>query len=262
MTEEIHVGLFDAIKNLFTFNYKVLESAPALTPEQERGLAFGAVYAVERRLPINALTMESEPKAAAVAARDVWNAVDTASARETYRNLLDVGHRPIYQLVRPYVDDVLIRTRRDNATFRARAERELPELAGRYGLDPDMAVRCFRNYCASAHLLQASLPKWLPHSIVAWDAAQVVHVSRLFVDAGFIAPDEAWSTITRAVELSRPRYSSWAEFSDAFLVGRAFWHMGAERFDALKTAQDIEIFADAAGHLLARTDGPWRRLPW
>lgn len=257
------MGIFGSLKGLFTFNYNILADAPALTTEQERGLALGAVYASEGDLPINALTMEADAKTAAKVLRGPWGVVDTESARETYRYLISTGHRGIYQVVRPYLEELgSAKKRGEYVAIQRRGAQELPEVALRHGLAADDVVRHFGGYANTIYEVKRNLPEQYPTSIAAWDAARVVHVSRLFLDAGFIQPDEAWAAIAQAVQLARAEHTSWTEFNGGFVFGRAFWQMGMRGADAEKISRDVSTFQFNAERLLTREDSPWTRLAW
>ncbi|WP_261801459.1 DUF1266 domain-containing protein [Streptomyces buecherae] len=75
-------------------------------------------------------------------------------------------------------------------------------------------------------------------------------------------PDQAWSAIAAAVELTRPAYASWEEFDRSFLAGRMCWQLGTERFGQPKAEGDGERWASVTEHLLTRDDRPRRQLPW
>ncbi|MFE0460448.1 DUF1266 domain-containing protein [Kitasatospora sp. NPDC058965] len=257
------MGILGSLKGLFSFSYNTLADAPALTVEQERGLALGAVYASEDHLPINALTMEADARTAAKVVRGPWGVVDTASARETYRYLLDTGHRGIYQVVRPYLGEFYgAKKRSESIAVQRRGAQEIPEEARRHGLVANDVLRYFSGYTNTIYEVGRNLPEQLPNSIAGWDAARVVQVSRLFVDAGFVQPEEAWAAIARAVELARAEHTSWADFNAGFVFGRAFWQMGMAGPDADKIAQDVTTFQIHAERLLSRDDSPWTRLAW
>ncbi|MCX4751508.1 DUF1266 domain-containing protein [Kitasatospora sp. NBC_01287] len=257
------MGIFGSIKGFFAFNYNILADAPTLTAEQERGLALGAVYASEGDLPINALTMEADARTAAKVLHGPWGVVDTESARESYQYLLTSGHRGIYQVVRPYLAELgAVKKRSEYVAVQRRAAQELPEVAQRHQLAPQDLLRHFNGYAGTIYEVKRNLPEQYPKSIAGWDAARVVHVSRLFLDAGFIEPDEAWAAIAQAVRLARAEHTSWAEFNGGFLFGRAFWQMGLSGANAEKIGRDASTFQFNAERLLTREDSPWVRLPW
>ncbi|GAA1246579.1 hypothetical protein GCM10009665_41890 [Kitasatospora nipponensis] len=257
------MGILGSIKGLFTFSYNTLADAPALTTEQERGLALGAVYALEGDLPINALTMEADARTAAKVLKGPWGVVDTASARETYRYLLDSGHRGVYQAVRPYLQELgAAKKRSEYVAVQRRGVEELPAVAQRHGVTGEEAVRYFNGYANTIYEVERTLPEQYPASIAGWDAARVVHVSRLFLDAGFVEPVEAWAAIAQAVQLARAEHTSWADFNAGFIFGRALWQMGSGGPDAERIARDVSTFQLNSERLLTREDSPWARLTW
>ncbi|MFG3254301.1 DUF1266 domain-containing protein [Streptomyces sp. NPDC048172] len=267
-TDRARMGLLGRFKNFFDTSFNVLEGAPALSPEQDRGLALGAVYAAEGHLPVNAPTMEADPRTAAKLAKGPWGTTDNASAHATYRYLLDGGHQRIYALMLLHLEPCLAAHtgggRRDLKEALTRGTRELTALAPRHGLDPKQAERWFTNSATYFGLRAKHTAGWerLPRSIAAWDAARVVHTSRIFLDAGFVRPEEAWSAIAAAVDLSRPAYRSWEEFQHAFVIGRLFWQHDAKGCDIEGLNDDSRKFQEAGKELLTRDDSPWTRLPW
>ncbi|WP_399096268.1 DUF1266 domain-containing protein [Streptomyces sp. BBFR2] len=263
------MGLFSSLRDMFSgaTTYNVLEGAPALTPGQDRGLALGAMYAVEGHLPVNALTMEADARTAARLAKGSWDTVDAESARATYRYLLGGGHDVAYRILLPYLEAYLaVAPTRKRAVLKEpheRALRELPELALRHDLDPARLRNQFINGAYYyGNLVTYGSPDPLPRSIVAWDAARVAHVSRIFSDAGFVEPDEAWAAMEQAVDLARSAYHSWEEYESAFRTGRLFWQLGDKRFDQTKAADDVEKFERAGRELLTDDGSPWKRLAW
>jgi len=125
-----------------------------------------------------------------------------------------------------------------------------------------VALRYFTAAWPHRAMMQCHAPRRIIDSIAAWDAARVVHVSRFFLDAGYIEPEEAWSAIAEAVAMCRPEYPSWEEFQQGFLAGRAFWQSSSGGYDAMEMGRDYRRFTDCGKQLLTRADSPWSRLAW
>lgn len=256
------MGILDKLKSMVDFGFKVLPDAPALTPRQERGLALGAIYAAGDYLPINALTTAADPHTAAKTLEQSWDVTDAASARATFRFLLDGGgHRKVYACVRGYLNAGWDLSRGEERARVEQATREIPALAMQRGERPEVALNYFQSAWPARALMQWYHPRRIIGGIAAWDAARVVHVSRFVVDAGFLAPDEAWAAIDAAVEMVRPEYPSWEEFQLGFLAGRVFWQCNAG-FDQQEISADHRRYTSGGKSLLSKPDSPWLRLPW
>ncbi|WP_194924691.1 DUF1266 domain-containing protein [Catenulispora pinisilvae] len=255
------MGILGKLKSIVDFGFKVLPDAPPLTERQERGLALGAVYAAGDYLPINALTTAGDPHTAAKILDQSWDVNDAQSARNTYRYLLDGGHRDLYTCVRGYLNAGWDLSRADERARIEQATREIPALAMQRGQRPDVALNYFQSGWQYRASMQWYYPRRIIESIAAWDAARVVHVSRFIVDAGFLDPAEAWAAIDAAVQMARPQYPSWAEFQLGFLAGRVFWAANAG-FDGQEIDADYRRYTSAGKSLLSKPDSPWLRLAW
>ncbi len=252
------MGLFDKIKAIFATEFATLDGAPALTPEQDRALALGAVYAAEGHLPMNAPTMEADPGTAQKLLSGAWDVHGPDDVDGAYAYLLHQGHRGYYALVAPRVEEVFA-TRGGRGLQKEHQARVAQEAAER-GLDPARAQKWYVGWTGAAVAGgHAALPDPLPSSIVAWDAARVVHLSRLLLDAGLVTPDRAWDAMGEAVGLARPAYRGWEEFGRAFVVGRAFWTAGTSRNPV---DGDISKFDGAVDDLLKVDGSPWLRLAY
>lgn len=252
------MGLFDTIKAMFTTSFVTLEGAPTPTPAQDRALALGAVYAAEGRLPMNAPTMEADPRTAQKLLSGAWDVNGPDDVDGAYAYLLHQGHRGYYALVAPRVDEVF--ASRGGRALQQQHLARIGQEAVERGLDPARAERWYTGWTGSAVAGgHAALPDPLPTSIVAWDAARVVHLSRLLLDAGLVTPDRAWAAMGEAVELARPAYGGWEEFGRAFVVGRAFWTAGTSRNPV---DGDITRFDGAVDDLLKVDGSPWLRLAY
>lgn len=251
------MGLFSKFKQMFTFQFEVQEGAPALTPDQDRALAVGAIYAAEGSLPINAPTM-TDQKTAARLLSGAWDISGPGEVEETYEFLLHQGHRAYYAIVSPRVDEAFSGGRRAKG-LADQHKAQIGQDAAERGLDPQRAVQWYDFWTASAVAGgHGELSDPLPASIAAWDAARVVQLSRLLLDAGYVTPERAWSAMAEAAQMSRPAYASWKEFGDAFVVGRAFWSAGNRN----PIDQDVTKFKDAVSNLLQTEGSPWLRLPF
>lgn len=252
------MGLFSSLSKAFTFSFNVLDDARPLSAREQRGLALGAVYAVEGDLPINALTMQADQRTATRLLGQAWDVHGPEDVDTAYRFLLDGGHDRYYRLIGPEVMR-LAETggrRKDYAV----AAGLIRDRADSLGLDAEPAEAWFTGWSLS---LQSGghehLPHPLPESITAWDAARVVHLSRLMVDAGYASEHDAFDAVSTAVETARQAHHSWQEFGAAFLTGRAFW-----KARDVRNPVDSEAvhFTKAVKDLHTRDGSPWLTLPW
>jgi hypothetical protein len=257
------MGLLGKFKGLLDSGFRVLPDAPPLTPEQERGLALGAMYAADDALPVNALTTESDPRLAAKILDAGWGITDAATARATYAFLLrGGGHRGVYSCVRAYLNAGWDLSRSDERARLERATREVPAVAARRGERPEVALRYFTAAWPHRAMMQGHRPRRIIDSIAAWDAARVVHVSRFLLDAGFLDPAETWTAIAEATAMCRPEYPSWEEFQLGFLAGRAFWQSSTGGYDSMEIGRDYRRFISCGRQLVTRADSPWVRVGW
>lgn len=254
------MGLFDKLKKMMSFSFNVQEGAPPLSPEQERGLALGAIYAAEGYLPINALSMGADARTAAKLLAGAWGVHGPADVPKTYAFLFDEGHRGLYELTVPWALRMIGTPRREQKEFGRTLMAELPRQANERGIDPDRAMLAYTNWSMTySYGMHSDLVDPLPDSILAWDMARVVHLSRLLRDAGFVSPEDAWAAVQRASDTARAGYGSWQEFADAFVVGRAFW---ATLNDRDHGGDDTGDFIKAVKELHEQPESPWRRFAW
>ncbi len=252
------MGFMSALKKFLSSSYVTVEGARPLSPAEQRGLALGAVYAGEGGLPMNALTMQADQRTAAKLLAGAWDVHGPQDVETTYEFLLTEGHRGYYAVVGPAVEATFAQ-RLGRRETEAKAQ-EVAAQAGARGLDGARAQEWYYGWLASAKVGgHGELVDPLPASVVAWDAARVVHVSRLLVDAGYVDETRAFAAITQAVDLSRPAYASWQEFGDAFCVGRAFWKAANMRNPV---DNEIGAFTGATRTLLTAEDSPWLTVRW
>ncbi len=252
------MGLFSSLSKAFTFSFNVLDDARPLSAREHRGLALGAVYAVEGDLPINALTMRADQRTAAKLLAQAWDVHGPEDVDTAYRFLLDGGHDRYYRLIGPEV--MRLAEAGGRRQDYAAAAQLVRERAGFLDLDVDQAETWFTGWSLS---LQSGGHEHLPHpapeSITAWDTARVVHLSRLMADAGYVSEHDAFDAIDTAVDQSRAAHGSWREFGSAFLTGRAFW-----RARDVRNPVDSEAvhFTKAVEDLHTRDGSPWLTLSW
>lgn len=252
------MGLFAALKKSLSFSFAELEGARPLSPSEARGLALGAPYAAEGYLPINALTMEADAKTAAKLLSQAWDVHGADDVAGAYAFLLSGGHDPYYQLIG---SEGFASGGRGARQAAQEALGRIERSAAERGLDVGLATSWWNGWSFATQMgVMAELPSTLPSSIVAWDTARVVHLSRLLIDAGFTTETEAFAAIDQAVEQSRAAYSSWQGFGEGFITGRAFWTARDTKNPMDEKA--LTAFNDAITKLHSTEGSPWLTQPW
>ncbi len=89
--------------------------------------------------------------------------------------------------------------------------------------------------------------------IAAWDFGRYVSLVRWGYALGYLSESEAWQRIIPAAAAMQKTYSSWRQFSEAYVVGREFWG-GDPSSDGYVRSLRIQ--------LLVRPNSPWVQLPW
>jgi Protein of unknown function (DUF1266) len=253
------MGFLSKVKKAFAYEFNVLDEAPTLTPEQSRGVALGAIYAAEGNLPVNALTTEFDAATTRSVLAQAWDVAGPDDVEGAFAYLLGSGHRGYYELVAANVDAIFTLKRKEAAELMAEHERMVPANALARGLDPNKALQYYRSWLTSASMGgHGELVDPLPKSIAAWDAARVAHVARLVVDSGYATPEQVWPHMTAAVAMSREAHANWADYGNAFLVGRVFWRAGLGH----TVDNDLAPFKLAVENLTKTSGSPWLEIAY
>ena len=203
--------------------FKYAEFVPPLEARQWCGLALTHVQSVAWDLPVNTLSTFSPQAEARAGLNNGWGITSADDARTELINLLALE-------ADGYLGEI-----RDRSDTR--------QVLIEVGLLDDVS---------------GQLP-----SIAAWDLSRVAMVTRMCVDADYLAENEAWDWVRMAADHAVLSYESLVEFGDAFVVGRVAWTVAAyEGEDAAQILPEARDFAAALVHLAQDADSPWLTVPW
>ncbi len=247
----------------------------------------GALYSARMCLPFNALTTLLPPAQTQTLLAEAWGIHNQSDTTGILQFLLNQGHRQLYATIQPALaqptaqhapgtSHPIIQTlknlfnRRKPAPQRAGSQVTLESFAAAHGVamhDAQMALRTWSGIMMMKHssgigAAEYFLPEPTAKSIAAWDAARVVHVTRMAFDAGYFDETTAWETIEQAVQLSRQHYASWRDFGIGFYYGRAFW---CAITDPARPgdADNIDFWFSVEELLKTRQEkSPWNKVPF
>jgi len=114
-------------------------------------------------------------------------------------------------------------------------------------LDPELA-----NQVAVAQRQYTTLGG---RSLLGWDYGRYVALCRWGYAVGFLTEDDAWERMMRAARILQPRFGSWSELGENYLIGREFWSLR-------QTEKDGELYRASYQTLLSDPHSPWKRYPW
>lgn len=86
----------------------------------------------------------------------------------------------------------------------------------------------------------------------AWDMGRMVNVARWCYSCGYITESMAWEYMFFAEKESSNCYADWADFSNAYVTGRAIWG-GADEV--------LDVTMDIVEGLLKDEKSPWQLIP-
>ncbi|MGJ0182511.1 DUF1266 domain-containing protein [Corynebacterium glyciniphilum] len=97
-----------------------------------------------------------------------------------------------------------------------------------------------------------ALPETPPQDTTAWDVSVAVHLLWLAHGGGLVTEDQCSGMLARALDLAQSTYSTWEDFADGVVVGRA---VSDGRLDdsCVRFVHDIAV-------VLNHPDSPWFRL--
>ena len=214
-------------------------AAVPLPPERLRDLALAAILFRSNGLPDDSLfdvTKESPDKVKSDLSRD-WSVRDRdgllAAIARTEVNGLAPLFRDLLGLIEAAGPEA------DQAALLEANRPKLPERSHKY-----------------LAFLSLNYDRCRSHSFDAWDLGRCVALARWGYGAGFISEDEAWAEIGRIAKEAHERYSSWKDFGEDYVLGRAVWAAGFDQELRYYTA------AKAICDRLLEPGNPWRDLAW
>lgn len=156
--------------------------------------------------------------------------------------LRDEGERTPYSILLPY----LLSTNSGEEAEKVLRERF-------FGIE--LFIHRARNlFCFLEHIHDKNIvsieKKDLERGILAWDMGELISLSRIACETGYIDEKTAWEYIKFAGEQCRKAFSSWEEVGKSYLVGQA-----------LITNNEVEADRIVNCFLLATTseESPWSK---
>jgi len=229
-------------KSLFSKIY--LNKNSALTADQYKKIALGAIYSEQQTAFINSLTTGSTNFSDILG--KWWGIQNKEDALSKLDYLKDKGFRFYFPVVykaflSPEADqeELIIAAFVDDED-QEKAETQLMYLKETIGELKDEKI-----------INQES--DLLKYGNDGWDFGRLVFLTRLCYDAGYITEDEAWAYINAANELARSKFDSWESYSKSYIIGRGMWG----GIDSANTG-----IMSIASYLLKLPESPWVQMPW
>ncbi|RYZ72315.1 MAG: DUF1266 domain-containing protein [Proteobacteria bacterium] len=218
-----------------------------LSPSALKALNLGAILGLQNESPINLVATGLNVWEAKQALDKWWGISDLESFRTTLAWLEKEGHRIYFSAARAIAN--LPRERVPEGVQAAlRGKSATPEL--------EEEITGFSNHIRD--FLSVASPEAIElmmstQDVTAWDIGRAINMIRWGCDANFFAEQVAVQMIERLGEKVYPRYGSWAEFGNAYLMGQVMWGGVSER---INTSIDVLAVLNAA------EGSPWVTIPW
>ena len=192
----------------------------AMTAEQRRGLAFGAVLATRNILSFeylqgfdpNALNASEQGAFyGSIITRD-WGIADHTRAVAAMDRLAEGMHHRVQEGFGGYDHIFAIATGKRQPTLRER-------LAYRGAIAAVSAVT--EALKSDFHYTQEELDRVA--TVSAWDYDRLAAVSRMCYAAGWLTEEQVWAYIDKAAEAGAADYDDWRGYFAGVMYGRAIW---------------------------------------
>ncbi len=182
------------------------------TPEQaEYALAMSAILSTYNQETYSTLASDMYPTTLKPLMEQWWDITDRQTSLLMLNWLRDDGHRVEYNQAKEYILDNQLKNCTDVAKF-----------AGKNNLN--FPPSCDNTVMASQYQLLSTLSSKIGnHSLLAWDYGRLISVARWSYTLGWISEQEAWEYIMPATQALQKEYSSWKEYGEQYLLGRAYW---------------------------------------
>jgi hypothetical protein len=208
--------------------------------EQTRLLSLGAILSHQNRESYTELKINTiSPAQQRVELKEWWDVIDEQTARNTLGWLAYTGHSQQFHSSRRYM---LSATQDSEQQYQ-----EKKALLSEQFLLGDKTRQLYLTDFVWKHRHDLR-----DKDIAAWDWGRLVNVARWSYTAGYITEAEAWYYIKYANHQARTRFDSWEDFSQNYILGRAFWS---------HTDNQAENQA-AITWLLTNPNSPWKNTPW
>lgn len=162
------------------------KSLAALTPKQERALAFGAILFVMRDEQVLTLIPNQKLDIYRYGLQNQWEIIDSESARESLEDLI--------QLYRSRSLDAHLQERSDDLV---KLQKQVASALGQ----PLALVESVK-------------------SSYAWDIGRAISLARWCFWTGYLTEAEMWDYIHQAVEIAEENGQDWPDYAISFLLGR------------------------------------------
>ncbi|UXM94685.1 DUF1266 domain-containing protein [Bartonella sp. HY329] len=145
-----------------------------------------------------------------------WGIVDSDSFNEIVDWLLNEGHRYYFDMVAPRANAMCMQPSIDKMNEDVEYFSTFEE-EGLENYYEKLIMMLDSDFIRQLQLAPVQ-------SVLAWDMARLVGVTRNAVVLNYVNEENAWSICNAALIAARSQYANWGEFADAFLFGRAFWY--------------------------------------
>ena len=204
-------------------------TGPRLTPAQRWALAAGANLSAPRGDPFDRLELGSTREETQTMLRQWWDVKGPEDAEKTLDSLAHGRHTEVFRPL--YRELAHVKPAQLEGWLRQFQPEDRPRL------------RFVHDHYAS----------FKNGELIGWDLARLIIVARAAYTAGWMDEATAWRHMLAASKRLQSTYSSWAELSENYLLGRHFWGQDEE------ANRELE---DKAHWLLTDPQSPWQSLAW
>ncbi|MEP9415227.1 protein kinase [Gordonia sp. VNQ95] len=224
-----------------------------LTPEQRRGLACGAYFALTSGADaVDALEIHETPRAIRRALRKSWAVTDSQTAFDMVESIAEGLITPDYDSVLGFIAP--------NGLPRNHIRVDPAQLSAFAAHHPHIPAHRITT-CVQVATGSRALPLAVPITTAAWEIGQCVELARMCLHVGFGDEDWVHQLVLSLGERAAAAYPDWNDFAVAFEWGRAL-------ASAESGTRPIELADESCartrpvlGRLLTDPGSPWLRTP-
>lgn len=219
--KKLKEGISDAGKLIFTNAKPSFVTGVALSPDEQRAIAYGAVLSSKNDMHFDTIELYGDKKRYSELLENSWGITDSVSAKNTLDWLVEEGHRTTTRENIGYND--IFKIYRGNSTL----SEETKEFISREYKDQFEAIKKLEKIFDEDYFFPPELMNNIT-TVSAWDYDRLVTVARWCNAAEYITRKEAWSYIFKAVEFGTPEYENWEAYIAATIMGRIIWNESSE----------------------------------